>query len=130
VKKLKILWLKIQLSQKLNCSSFPQRSHILGKCPIDTISDNNSSTHILASFLAAVKLKLCIAEYIENLPQLEVWLYVKVFGLDKKSGERIEGLQYNFSDVTVDDLVEEKIRGRFSTHSSSSVRTGSKKMKI
>ena len=51
------------------------------------------------------------------LIKLEVWLYVKVFGLDKKSGERIEGLQYNFSDVTVDDLVEEKIRGRFSMYS-------------
>jgi hypothetical protein len=34
----------------------------------DTISDNNSSTNILAPFLAAVKLKLCIGEYIENLP--------------------------------------------------------------
>ena len=26
-------------------------------------------------------------------------------------------MQYNFSDVTVDDLVEEKIRGRFSIYS-------------
>jgi hypothetical protein len=51
------------------------------------------------------------------LIKLEVWLYVKVSGLDKKSGERIEGLQYNFSDVTVDDLVKEKIRGRFSIYS-------------
>jgi hypothetical protein len=51
------------------------------------------------------------------LIKLEVWLYVKVFGLDKMSGERIEGLQYNFSEVTVDDLVKEKIRGRFSIYS-------------
>jgi hypothetical protein len=42
----------------------------------------------------------------------EVWLYVKVFGLDQKYGERIEGLQTDFSSVTVDDLVVEKLRPR------------------
>ena len=47
----------------------------------------------------------------------EVRLYVKVFGLDQKYGERIEGLQNDFPNVTVDDLVEEKLRPRLYMHS-------------
>ena len=39
----------------------------------------------------------------------EVTHYVKVFGLDQRHKENIEGLQYEFSVVSVDDFVVRKI---------------------
>ena len=44
-----------------------------------------------------------------NLVSSEVRHYVKVFGLDQRHKENIEGLQYDFSVVSVDDFIVRKL---------------------
>ena len=56
----------------------------------------------------------CLFPYLDNscnidLITTEVRHYVKVFGLDQRHNENIEGLQNDFSVVSVDDFVRRKI---------------------
>ena len=76
-----------------------------------------------ASIITALPLPLIDISIIIALIKREIWHYVKVFGLDQKYNENIEGLKNNYSVGSIDDFVDSVFTRNYINENGESVPT-------